>query len=133
MEQQMISLVSDLGMSDNFLFTGFYTLEDAPELFSLADVMVIPSVSEPFGIIPLESLAHGTPLILSKQSGAAEVISHALKVDFWDTEKIANYILAVIKNPSLTHTLRQEGLKQVGGITWDKAAKKMKELYQQFV
>lgn len=130
MEQQMKKLVSDLGMSDKFLFTGFYTLEDSPDLFALADVMVIPSVSEPFGIIPLESLSYGTPLILSKQSGAAEVISHALKIDFWDTDKIANFIIAVIRNPSLTSTLKEEGLRQVSGITWDKAAKKMKALYQ---
>jgi glycosyltransferase involved in cell wall biosynthesis len=130
MEQQMKSLVQDLGMSNYFLFTGYYTLEDLPDLFSLADVMVIPSVSEPFGIIPLESLSYKTPLILSKQSGAAEVISHALKVDFWDTDKMANNILAVIQNPSLKETLQWEGWKQVQGITWDKAAKKMKALYQ---
>lgn len=130
MEQQMKSLVQDLGMSNYFLFTGYYTLEDLPDLFSLADVMVIPSVSEPFGIIPLESLSHKTPLILSKQSGAAEVISHALKVDFWDTDKMANNILAIIQNPSLKETLQWEGWKQVQGITWDKAAKKMKALYQ---
>lgn len=130
MQDQMVSLVAGLGMSANFLFTGYYTLEDLPVLFSLADVMVIPSVSEPFGIIPLESLSYGTPLILSKQSGASEVISHALKTDFWDTDKIANYVLAVIRNPSLTHTLSTEGMRQVEGITWDKAAKKMKALYQ---
>ena len=130
MEGQMKKAVHDLGMRDHFLFTGYYTLEDQSILFSVADVMVIPSVSEPFGIIPLESLSNGTPLILSKQSGAAEVISHALKVDFWDTDKIANYVLAVLKNPALSQTLQQEGLRQVKGITWDKAAKKMKALYQ---
>lgn len=130
MEQQMKSLVADLGMNNYFLFTGYYTLEDLPDLFSLADVMVIPSVSEPFGIIPLESLSYKTPLILSKQSGASEVISHALKVDFWDTDRMANNILAIIQHQSLKETLQWEGWKQVQGITWDKAAKKMKELYQ---
>ncbi len=130
MLDQIKHQVASFGISNHFMFTGYYTLDDQPELFSLADVMVIPSVSEPFGIIPLESLSNKTPLILSKQSGASEVISHALKVDFWDTEKIADYILAIIRNPSLASTLQEEGLRQVNGITWDKAAVKMKALYQ---
>lgn len=129
MEHQIKSLTAHMNISEHFLFTGYYKLEDLPVLFSLADVMVIPSVSEPFGIIPLESMSHGTPIILSKQSGAAEVITHALKVDFWDTDKMANDILAVVRNPSLRSTLHHEGLRQVKGITWDKAAKKIKTIY----
>jgi glycosyltransferase involved in cell wall biosynthesis len=129
MEHQIKSLTATLGISEHFLFTGYYTLEDLPDLFSLADVMVIPSVSEPFGIIPLESMSHGTPIILSKQSGVAEVVTHALKVDFWDTDKIANDILAIVRNPPLRETLHHEGLRQVKGITWDKAAKKLKDIY----
>jgi glycosyltransferase involved in cell wall biosynthesis len=130
MEQQIIALTANLGISHQFLFTGYYTLEEQSALFSLADVVVMPSVSEPFGIIPLESMSNGTPVIVSKQSGVAEVISHALKVDFWDTDETANKILAVLRHHVLKETLQQEGLRQVGGITWDKAAKKMKALYQ---
>lgn len=130
MEQQIVSLTAQLGISDHFLFTGYYKLDEQASLFSLADVVVMPSVSEPFGIIPLESMSNGTPVIVSKQSGVAEVISHALKVDFWDTDETANKILAVLTHPVLKETLQKEGLRQVGGITWDKAAKKMKALYQ---
>jgi glycosyltransferase involved in cell wall biosynthesis len=129
MEQQIIALTADLGISNHFLFTGYYTIEEQASLFSLADLLVMPSVSEPFGIIPLESMSNGTPVIVSKQSGVAEVISHALKVDFWDIDETVNNILAVLRNPSLKETLTQEGLRQVEGITWDKAAKKIKELY----
>lgn len=130
MEQQIIGLTAQLGISDHFLFTGYYTLEEQGSLYSLADVVVMPSVSEPFGIIPLESMSKGTPVIVSKQSGVAEVISHALKVDFWDTDETANKILAILQHSVLKETLQKEGLRQVGGITWDKAAKKMKTIYQ---
>jgi len=130
MEQQIISLTEHLGIADHFLYTGYYTLEEQSSLFSLADVLVMPSVSEPFGIIPLESMTNGTPVIISKQSGVAEVISHALKVDFWDTDEMANNILAVIRHPALKETLQKEGFAQAQGVTWDKAAKKLKALYQ---
>ncbi len=130
MERQIIDLTTHLGISGNFLFTGYYRIDEQASLFTLADVVVMPSVSEPFGIIPLEAMSNGTPVIVSKQSGVAEVISHALKVDFWDTDETANKILAIISHPSLHETLRLEGLRQVGGITWDKAAKKLKTLYQ---
>lgn len=130
MEQQIIALTAELGISAHFLFTGYYTMDEQPSLFSFADVVVMPSVSEPFGIIPLESMSNGTPVIVSKQSGVSEVISHALKVDFWDTDETANKILSVLHHPVLKETLQKEGLRQVGGITWDKAAKKMKALYQ---
>jgi glycosyltransferase involved in cell wall biosynthesis len=133
MEQQIINLTRDLGIHQHFLFTGYYTLTEQANLYSLADVVVMPSVSEPFGIIPLESMSNGTPVIVSKQSGVAEVISHALKVDFWDTDETANKILAIIRHSVLKETLQKEGMRQVGGITWDKAAKKMKALYQALV
>ncbi len=130
MEQQIINLTATLGINHHFLFTGYYTVDEQASLFTLADLVVMPSVSEPFGIIPLESMSNGTPVIVSKQSGVAEVITHALKVDFWDTDEMANKILAVIHHKVLRETLRNEGYHQVKGITWDKAAKKMKALYQ---
>lgn len=130
MEQQIITLTRDLGISDHFIFTGYYTLQDQASMFSLADLVVMPSVSEPFGIIPLEAMGVGTPVIVSKQSGVAEVISHALKVDFWDTDEMANKIIAFIRNSPLRETLQKEGQAQSKGVTWDKAAKKMKHLYQ---
>jgi glycosyltransferase involved in cell wall biosynthesis len=89
----------------------------------------MPSVSEPFGIIPLESMANGTPVIMSKQSGVSEVVTHALKIDFWDTDAMADKILSIIRHPVLKQTLSQEGLRQVKDITWDKAAKKTSSIY----
>jgi glycosyltransferase involved in cell wall biosynthesis len=130
MEQQIINLTYELGINNYFTFTGYFTVDDQKTLYTLADLIVMPSVSEPFGIIPLESMATGTPVIVSRQSGVSEVITHALKVDYWDTDEMANQIIAVIRHPVLKETLQKEGLQQVKGITWDKAAKKMKELYQ---
>jgi glycosyltransferase involved in cell wall biosynthesis len=130
MEKQMIDLTVELGISQNFLFTGYYKLEEQKDLWAAADVVVMPSVSEPFGIIPIESMAHGTPVIVSKQSGVAEVVTHALKVDFWDTDEMANQILSVIRHTVLRDTLSYEGLRQAKGITWDKAAKKLQHVYQ---
>lgn len=129
MEAQIIKLTADLGISNHFLFTGYYKLNEQADLFAAADVVVMPSVSEPFGIIPLESMSNGTPVIMSKQSGVAEVVTHALKVDFWDTDEMANKILAVIHHPVLKNTLSHEGLRQVKDITWDKAAKKTSLIY----
>lgn len=129
MEEQIKRLANDLGIRDKFLFTGYYKLDEQQDLFAAADVVVMPSVSEPFGIIPLESMSNGTPVIMSKQSGVGEVVSHALKIDFWDTDEMANKILAIIRHPVLQQTLSQEGLRQVKDITWDKAAKKTSAIY----
>ena len=103
--------------------------DEQSDLFAAADVVVMPSVSEPFGIIPLESMSSGTPVIMSKQSGVSEVVSHALKVDFWDTDAMADKILSIIRHPVLKQTLSQEGKRQVKDITWDKAAKKTSSIY----
>jgi glycosyltransferase involved in cell wall biosynthesis len=130
MEEKIIKLTSDLGISDHFIFTGYYTLHDQQSMFTLADLVVMPSVSEPFGIIPLEAMSLGTPVIVSKQSGVAEIITHALKMDFWDTDEMANNIIAVLRHQPLTNTLKNEGQNQSKGITWDVAAKKLKQLYQ---
>ena len=130
MENQIITLANDLGIGNKFIFTGFYTGEEFSEFLSVSDVFVMPSVSEPFGVTPLESMSSGTPVIVSKQSGVSEVITHALKVDFWDIDQMSNQILAVLRHSPLRQTLQTEGLNQVNGLTWDKAAKKMKHLYQ---
>jgi glycosyltransferase involved in cell wall biosynthesis len=129
MEDQVKGLAYHLGIYDKFLFTGYYKIDEQSDLFAAADVVVMPSVSEPFGIIPLESMSNGTPVIMSKQSGVSEVVTHALKIDFWDTDEMANKILAIIHHPVLKQTLSQEGLRQLKDITWDKAAKKTSSIY----
>lgn len=129
MEEQIKGLATHLGVRNNFLFTGYYKLDEQADLFAAADVVVMPSVSEPFGIIPLESMSNGTPVIMSKQSGVSEVVTHALKIDFWDTDAMADKILSIIRHPVLKQTLSTEGLRQVKDITWDKAAKKTSNIY----
>ena len=86
-------------------------------------VFVMPSVSEPFGLVPLEALRNDVPVIISKQSGVAEVLTHALKVDFWDIDEIANKIVAVLRHPPLRMTLREHGNFEVRKLSWKEAAK----------
>ncbi len=94
---QSIELAAKLGIGHKVIFTGFLQGLDVERIFSMADLYVMPSVSEPFGIAPLEAMSHDVPVIISKQSGVAEVLDHALKVDFWDTDDLANKILAVLR------------------------------------
>jgi len=98
-----------LGIGRYVTFTGFLQGDDVDKVFAMADLYVMPSVSEPFGIAPLEALSHNVPVIISKQSGVSEVLTHALKVDFWDTDEMANKILAVLRHKPLQKTLRQHG------------------------
>ncbi len=127
----MIELVAELGLSDKFLFPGFYTREDAEKLFSMADVFVMPSVSEPCGIVPLEAMYKGAPTIMSKQSGVSEVLTHVLKVDFWDIEELAEKILAVLAYEELHELLNKHGSWEVRQLTWDKTANEMRDEYIQ--
>lgn len=125
----MIELAAELGLADKFLFPGFYTREDAERLFSMADVFVMPSVSEPFGIVPLEAMYNGAPTIISKQSGVAEVLNHVLKVDFWDVEELAEKILAILAYEELHELLHKHGSWEVHQLTWDKVAQRMRAEY----
>jgi glycosyltransferase involved in cell wall biosynthesis len=131
MEGQIMNQVAALGISDKFLFPGFLRGKQLSEIFKTADLFVMPSVSEPFGLTPLESLIHGTPVIVSKQSGVSEVLNHVFKVDFWDTEEMADKILSVLNYKSLQTTLKINGQKEANLITWDKAADKCLSVYNQ--
>jgi glycosyltransferase involved in cell wall biosynthesis len=133
MEGQVIRDTATLGLGDHVFFTGFARGEELAGLYELADLFVLSSVSEPFGITPLEALSHGTPVIVSKQSGVSEVLSHALKVDFWDTEEMANQIISILRNNALSSQLSKEGKKEVAGISWQDAAKKCLDLYGRFI
>lgn len=133
MEGQVIRDTATLGLGEHVFFTGFARGEELAGLYQLADVFVLSSVSEPFGITPLEALSHGTPVIVSKQSGVSEVLSHALKVDFWDTEEMANQIVSVLRNRALSAQLSKEGKKEVDNISWQDAAKKCLDLYGRFI
>lgn len=133
MEGQVIRDTATLGLGEHVFFTGFARGEELAGLYQLADLFVLSSVSEPFGITPLEALSHGTPVIVSKQSGVSEVLSHALKVDFWDTEEMANQIVSVLRNKALSTQLSKEGKKEVDKISWQDAAKKCLDVYGRFI
>lgn len=128
---QIIERVAQLNMSANFHFTGFLARAQVEQIWSLTDVYAMPSVSEPFGIAPLEAIQGGVPVILSNQSGVSEVMPHAIKVDFWDVKSLAAAICSVLKYESLSRVLRQNGKKHIEHLTWDKPARDVKALYHE--
>ncbi len=125
----IIELAAEEGIGHKVLFTGFLKGPDVERIFKMADVYVMPSVSEPFGIAPLEAISHDVPVIISKQSGVSEVLNHALKVDFWDTREMANKIIAVLKHPPLSSTLREHADMEVRTLTWHGAAERCLQAY----
>lgn len=131
--RDIIELAAAQGIGHKVLFTGFLRGRDVEKIFKMADVYVMPSVSEPFGIAPLEAISHDVPVIISKTSGVAEVLTHALKVDFWDTHEIANKIIAVLKHPPLASTLREHADMEVRRLTWEDAAEKCRSVYRRAV
>lgn len=130
MIRRMIELAAGLGIGHKVLFTGFLRGQDVKRIFQMADLYVMPSVSEPFGITPLEALSHDVPVIISKQSGVAEVLTHALKVDFWDVDEMANKIVAVLRHPPLHVTLREHGGIEVQRFNWTDSAAQCVEVYR---
>jgi glycosyltransferase involved in cell wall biosynthesis len=130
MEWQMIRLSSELGIADKVFFTGFLRGDELYRMYRTADVYVLPSVSEPFGLTPLEALVHGNiPVLVSKQSGVSEVLQNALKVDFWDVEEMANKILMALRYPVLSRQLGEYGSFEALSLTWRRAAQKCVDLY----
>ncbi len=122
MMNRMIDLAARLGIGSKVLFTGFLCGDDVRKAYRMADLYVMPSVSEPFGIAPLEALQSNVPVLISKQSGVAEVLANALKVDFWDINEMANKIAAVLKHPPLQRTLRENGSSELSKFRWEDSA-----------
>ncbi|MGV8168578.1 MAG: glycosyltransferase family 4 protein [Candidatus Nanoarchaeia archaeon] len=133
MLNKMIDKAARMGMANKFIFTGFFNREQAEKLFSMADVFVMPSVSEPFGLVPYEAQVKRTPTIISKQSGISEVLYHTLKVDFWDVDQIANKILALLSYPSLHETITNQGYHEAKSAVWDIPAAKCLNIYEEVV
>jgi glycogen(starch) synthase len=125
-----IELAADLGIGSKVLFTGFLRGDEVRHIYKMADLYVMPSVSEPFGIAPLEALDHDVPVIISKQSGVSEVLTHALKVDFWDVDEMANKIVAVLRYPPLQSTLKDHGNFEVRKLRWQDSARKCARIYE---
>ena len=129
MAAKMINRAAELGIADKVLFTGFLSGADIDRAYKMADLYVMPSISEPFGITPLESMRNGTPVLISKQSGVSEVINNCLKVDFWDIDEMTNKILAVLRYPALKTCLSDDGAREVSKFSWDIPAEKCLAVY----
>ena len=130
MMNRAIAQVARLGIADRFHFTGFLRGMDVQKMFALSDVYIMPSVSEPFGISPLEAMRTGVPSIISYQSGAAEVLKYALKVDFWDVDALADDIYALVSYPALTAFASKQGFDEVNALKWNGATAKLKKVYE---
>lgn len=127
---KMIELTANLGIGKNVLFHGFYNREEANMFYTMADVFVMPSVSEPFGIVPFEAAAKGTPCIISKQSGISEVFENCFKIDFWDIEEMTDNIVSLLKYPHLSNEMRTHAFHEFkNNFSWNKPIKKIKNIY----
>ena len=126
---ELIEMAADLGISKNIIFTGFIRGKKLRDIYSISDIFVMSSISEPFGLTALEAAHHGDVLILTKQSGVSEIIWSALKYDFWDEKKLADEILAVANNPVLKDTLKNNVLQEYHKISWSQVAKKCLKIY----
>jgi glycosyltransferase involved in cell wall biosynthesis len=128
--QSIIEYVAESGIADKFHFTGFLRGDDIDTMFGMSDVYVMPSVSEPFGISPLEAMSAGVPVIISKQSGVSEVLQYAIKIDFWDVDAMADAIWGILHYPSLADMFSQYGKKEVFQLQWKKTAAVLKDIYK---
>jgi len=130
---QIMNRVAELGLTKNFIFTGFLKGQDVEKVFSMADVYIMPSVSEPFGISALEAMSHDIPVIISRQSGVSEVLKNAFKVDFWDVDKLAHFIIGILKYPEIRADIVSMAKDEVRRIHWEAAAAKTKEIYENLI
>lgn len=129
----VVRRVAQLGIADRFHFTGFLKGGEVQRMFRLSDVYVMPSVSEPFGISPLEAMRSGVPVIISRQSGVAEVLDYAIKVNYWDVDALADAIYGLLTYPALGRMFASKGLEEVIGLKWTNAAAKIKTVYETVV
>ncbi len=130
---QLIAQACRLGLQDRMIFAGRVTSNEAKKLYAKAECFVMPSVSEPFGLVALEAITHGAPVVLSKQSGAAEVVHNAFHVDFWDTDKMADCILTVIREEPLRAEMRVQTPRILNNLTWAKQGRKIISLYNHII
>jgi glycosyltransferase involved in cell wall biosynthesis len=133
MMEKMIYMAANRGISDRFHFTVFLKGKQVYEMLKRSDVYVMPSVSEPFGISPLEAMQCSIPTIISKQSGCAEILDKAIKVDYWDIEGMADAIYSICEYPAMAEFLQIEGKKEVDGIKWEYAGQKVRGIYDRLM
>ena len=133
MEPFIIEKAAELGIADKVLFAGFLNQDDVERAYKMADIYVMPSVSEPFGITALEAMKYKTPSIVSKQSGVSEVVRHCLKVDFWDVDEMSSKIIALLRYKPLHETLKEDGYFEVKRFSWDTPAEKCIQVYNELI
>ncbi len=129
MRPRMIERAAELGIGRSFHFAGFLSGKEIEDIYAMSDIYVMPSVSEPFGISPLEAMLYDVPVIISKQSGVSEILHHALKVDFWDVRELAGKIISILKHPALSQELVERSREEIRNIHWDNAAVKIIDVY----
>ncbi len=130
MYHRMIEFAADLGIGAHFHYTGPLSREDVRRLYRTSDLYILPSVSEPFGITPLEAISHGVPVIISKQAGVGELVEGCLKVDFWNVEELAEKIVTLLRNAVLADSLREQSQAEVRRITWGRSAEKLESVFE---
>ena len=129
MMNKMVLRVARLGIANRFHFTGFLSGDDVYHMYSMSDVYVMPSVSEPFGISPLEAIQSNVPVIISRQSGVAEILNHAIKLDFWDIDAMADAIYGILNYPALSNMFKIHGKQEVDNLKWETSASHVRDVY----
>ncbi|WP_114748068.1 glycosyltransferase family 4 protein [Pleomorphovibrio marinus] len=130
---RMVQRVAELRIGTKFHFTGFLKGDDVDKMFALSDVYVMPSVSEPFGISPLEAVRHNTPVIISKQSGVAEVLQNAVKIDFWDIDAMADAIFALLHYEGISRMFKEMGREELKRLKWEHVAERVIKIYKETI
>jgi glycosyltransferase involved in cell wall biosynthesis len=132
MMEKMVRRAAQLRIGNKFHFTGFLRGENVDKMLAMSDVFVMPSVSEPFGIVPLEAMRSNVPVVVSKQSGVAEILKHALKVDFWDVNGMADAIYGLLNYKAVTEVFSRYGKDEVDSLKWENAAFEVRKVYELF-
>lgn len=130
---ELVEMSAELGIGPHVIFTEFQRGKRWRDAFAIGDLFVMPSVSEPFGLTPLESVGYGTPVLVSKQSGVSEVLKNCLKVDYWDVDEMANQITGLVRNPALAQELWQNAYLEYQKLSWDDASNKLSKIYERHV
>ena len=130
---RLIERIAYYRMQKNFHFTGFLRGKEVEEMFAMSDLYVMPSVSEPFGVTPFEAMLYHVPVIISKQSGIAEILQSGIKLDFWDVDKLADNIVSILTDDDLARKLIEEGAQELDHVSWDTAAHKVKGYYHEVI
>jgi glycosyltransferase involved in cell wall biosynthesis len=133
MMEKMMRRAAALKITDRFHFTGFLKGKDVFTMLNMSDVYIMPSVSEPFGISPLEAMQSNVPVIISKQSGVSEILTHAVKTDFWDIDAMADAIYGILNYPALSKMFIKNGREEVVRLKWDNSARHVRDIYYRVI